>query len=160
MNTTRSFKLSSTARLVSGQGKKPKPLRSLYPPSFLLFPLPSSSTLSFLSSTLSKNSTFSRYPPPRRFCTSSSVTSFGWAETCARQSIADLSSVVSFFALFPDEEGREGRDVRGLRGPGRFGAGVAVVAVGGGEECVEADADVDAIPEMLSPVADGSGGVD
>lgn len=48
--------------------------------------------------------------------------------TCARQSIADLSSVVIFLAC--DALGIEGSAVRGFRGPGRFTTGVDVAVVG------------------------------
>ncbi|KAI0327323.1 hypothetical protein GY45DRAFT_1347855 [Cubamyces sp. BRFM 1775] len=67
----------------------------------LRFPLLASSTSSLRASTRWRNSTFSRYPPPRRFASSSSLTAEPAAaapSTCARQSIADLSSVLSFFA--------------------------------------------------------------
>ena len=56
---------------------------------------------------------------------------------CARQSIADLSSVVIFLAC--DALGIEGSAVRGFRGPGRLeklavvvgGTGLGVIAGGG-----------------------------
>jgi hypothetical protein len=95
-----------------------------------LLDLFASKASSFLSSTLFKNSTFSKYPPPLRLATSSSVIAAScWVLTWAFQSIADLSKVVSFFAFC--EDGRAAKDVLGLRGPGRLpGAGCGFEADG------------------------------
>jgi len=95
-----------------------------------LFDLLASNASSLLSSTLFKKSTFSRYPPPRLLASSSSLRSPGCEVTCARHSIADLSSVVIFLAC--DALGIKGSAVRDFRGPGRFAPGVGVVVTGGG----------------------------
>ena len=63
----------------------------------LLLDLFASNASSRLSPTLCKKSIFSKYPPPRRLASSSSLTSLD--VTCARQSIADLSKVVIFLAF-------------------------------------------------------------
>jgi hypothetical protein len=80
---------------------------------------------SFRSSTLFRNSTFSKYPPPLLLASNSSLMDDPaccsvWM--CRCQSIADLSRVVSFFALVGP--GRGARAVFGLRGPGLFVGGL------------------------------------
>lgn len=95
-----------------------------------LLDLLASNASSLLSSTLFKKSTFSRYPPPRLLASSSSLRSLDCEATCARHSIADLSSVVIFLAC--DALGITGSAVRDFRGPGRFAPNVGVVVASSG----------------------------
>ena len=85
------------------------------------------SSVSFLRSpTRRKNSTFSKYPPPRLFASSSDASS-GSPDvlTCAFQSSADISNVVSFFPFWEPADGGSASCTFGLRRPGRL-AGVCV----------------------------------
>jgi hypothetical protein len=73
------------------------------------------------SPTRRKNSTFSKYPPPRLFASSSDASSgSAGARTCAFQSSADISSVVSFFPppLREPADGGSASCSFGLRRPG------------------------------------------
>lgn len=84
----------------------------------LRFPLLASSTSSFRASTRCRNPTFSRYPPPRRLASSSSFISADVSPwMCERQSMADLSSVVSFFT--GSFVGTSANLLLDFRGPGR-----------------------------------------
>ena len=84
------------------------------------------------SPTRCRNSTFSKYPPPRLFASSSAASSGSpGAVTCAFQSSADFSRVVSFFPFRESADGSSASWTFGFRRPGRLATtGCALAAEG------------------------------
>ena len=98
----------------------------------------SSRSLSLRSPTSFRNCTFSRYPPARRFALSSSLSSASACE-CVRQSMADFSMVVSFFAFCELADGMSPSCTRDFRRVGFLsGAEGAGVGVDDGEATLSA----------------------
>jgi len=107
------------------------------------------------SPTRCKNSTFSKYPPPRLFASSSAASSGSPDAVCAFQSSADFSRVVSFLPLRESADGRSASCTLGLRRPGRLATGCAL-AVEGDDVVGKSAGDGVVVLELSSGVAAAS----
>lgn len=124
-----------------------------------LWSLFASSAWFLRSPTRCKKSTFSKYPPPRLFVSSSEASPASPDTlTCASQSSADFSKVVSFFPFREAADGSSASCNFGLRRPGRLvvpvGGGCAVVATEDDAAAADGNSSVDDGAAMLRPLLD------